>query len=112
MRKYSKRRLLEVTIHEKILIGSSIFIITKSDGRIHLILNLKRLNKSVKHEHLTEYDTKHDNKTLLHGNHNHEICTLQYTHKQFIPKIVFEWFRILSNKICKLNKIPVTCWHL
>ena len=93
MRKYFKRKLLYV-----ILIGSSIFIITKSDGCIRLILNLKRLNKFVKFEHLTQHDTKHDNKTLLHGIHNHEICTLQYTNKQFTPKIVFRMVSHLTKE--------------
>lgn len=95
--KYFKRKLLDVIIHEKILIGSSIFIIAKSDGCIRLILNLKRLNKFVKCENLTEHDTEH-NKTLLHGNHNHEICALHYTNKQFIPKIVFRIVSHLANE--------------
>lgn len=49
--KLLKKGVIKESYHEKIEFVSPIFITPKSDGGTRLILNLKKLNKSIKYEH-------------------------------------------------------------
>ena len=42
---------MKETIHEQVEFVGSIFIATKSDGGVRLILNLKKIHEFVKYEH-------------------------------------------------------------